>query len=121
MATAAQMAAGSSALIPYKKISAATTNATSVKAGPGFVGNIVTGNSGAAAAYLKFYDKASAPTVGTDTPVFVVRMPIAGTVAVAGTELVFAVGIAFAITALPADSDTTAVGANEVSASFGYR
>ena len=50
-------------------VSAATTNATSVKASAGIINDIVVGNNGAGVAYFKLYDKASAPTVGTDTPV----------------------------------------------------
>lgn len=48
-------------------ISAASTNATSVKASAGTLYDITAINTNAATAYLKFYDKASAPTCASDT------------------------------------------------------
>ena len=48
---------------------AATTNATSTKASAGTVYGIIVANASAETRYLKVYNKASAPTVGTDTPV----------------------------------------------------
>lgn len=50
-------------------MSAATTNATSVKASAGNLYGVHLHNSGAAAVFVKLYNKASAPVVGTDTPV----------------------------------------------------
>lgn len=102
--------------------SAATTNATSVKASAGTVYNILVSNTGAAAAYVKFYNKASAPTVGTDVPVFTLSIPASGTVCV-NPHLIgirFATGIALAITNLAADSDTTAVLAAQVKCMTSY-
>lgn len=55
--------------------SAATTNATSVKATAGNIYTITLSNNGAAAAYFKLYNKATAPTVGTDTPLDVITIP----------------------------------------------
>lgn len=37
--------------------------------------SVVTSNINAAARYLKLYNKASAPTVGTDTPVLTIPLP----------------------------------------------
>lgn len=102
----------------HKTISAASTNATSVKASAGQIYAIVAHNINAAVRYLKIYNKASAPTVGTDTPVL--TLPIPGNAAGAGFVLPVAVGvalstgIAFALTTGVADSDTGAVAANEI-------
>lgn len=52
-----------------------TTNATSAKAGPGYLHHISGYNAAAAARYLKLYNKASAPTVGTDTPFMTIYLP----------------------------------------------
>lgn len=100
-------------------ISAATTNATSVKASAGQVYSIYAHNINAAVRYLKIYNKASAPTVGTDTPVL--TLPIPGNAAGAGFALdtggmgiAFATGIALALTTGVADADTGAVAANEI-------
>lgn len=113
---------------PYKLNSAASTNATSVKGSAGQVYMITASNVGSGVAFLKLYNKASAPTVGTDTPILVFLIPVASTAANgAGTNipvpscgLAFGTGIAFAITGGAADSDTTAVGANQVIVNIGY-
>jgi hypothetical protein len=102
--------------------SAATTNATSVKASAGTVYSITASNTGAAAAFVKFYNLAAAPTVGTSVPVFTMSIPASGTVTI-NPSLVgirFATGIALAITNLAADSDTTAVAANQVKVATSY-
>lgn len=111
---------------PYKLISAASTNATSLKASAGQIYMITATNTNAAVRYLKLYNKASSPTVGTDTPVLVFAIP--GGTAGAGTNipvpaggLVFGTGIAFAITTGAADSDTGAVAANEIIINIGYK
>jgi hypothetical protein len=100
-------------------ISAASTNATSAKGSAGKVYTIIATNINAAVRYLKLYNKASSPTVGTDTPVFTIAIP--GNTAGAGivisfgdTGVNFATGIAYAITTGVADADTGAVAANEI-------
>lgn len=101
--------------------SAATTNATSVKATAGNIYTITLSNNGAAAAYFKLYNKATAPTVGTDTPVDVIPIPASGFVTVDSARGIrFATGIGFAITNLIADSDTTAVAAGQVKVHISY-
>ncbi len=52
----------------FRKLSAASTNATSLKASAGTLFALYAVNLNAAMRYVKFYDKASAPTVGTDVP-----------------------------------------------------
>jgi hypothetical protein len=109
---------------PFKLISAATTNATSVKGSVGKVFYIAAFNLNASPRYLKIYDKASAPTVGTDTPKHVFLIP--GNTAGAGFTLnlgmpaKFASGIAFALTTGITDADTGAVAANEIVVNLGY-
>jgi hypothetical protein len=100
-------------------ISAATTNATSVKASAGQVYSIYAHNINAAVRYLKLYNKASAPTVGTDVPVLTLPIPAntagAGFVLdTGGMGIAFATGIALALTTGVADADTGAVAANEI-------
>jgi hypothetical protein len=96
-------------------MSAATTNATLVKSTPGKIMGINLGNTGGAAAFLKLYDKATSPVVGTDIPVETILIP-AGTFVNYRTHATtpFALGIAYAITNLVADSDTTAVTLNQI-------
>lgn len=109
---------------PARLVSAASTNATSVKASAGAVGFIYAVNLNAAVRYLKLYNKASAPTVGTDTPIATLPIPAATTGAgftlpIPGGVL-FSTGIAFALTTGAADSDTAAVAANEIFLFLGY-
>lgn len=96
--------------------STATTNAAFIKNAAGTVYNIIASNTNASARFVKFYNKASAPTVGTDVPIITITVPANGTVhADMGTlGHRFVTGIAIAITAGSADSDTVAIGANEV-------
>jgi hypothetical protein len=109
---------------PYKLISANTTNAQSVKASAGSIGFAHVGNNGATVAYLKLYNKASAPTVGTDVPVQTYMIP--GATTGAGftlpipAGLSFATGIAIAVTGGAADADTTAVATGQVAVNLGY-
>lgn len=102
--------------------SAATTNATSIKASAGTVFGIICNNNGAAVAFVKFYNKASAPTVGTDVPVFWIAVPAGGQAefncGAYGHQ--FGTGIALAITNLVADTDTTAVAASQVKVATSY-
>jgi len=115
-------------MTPGKLISAATTNATNVKDSPGTLYLCAATNNGAAPAYIKWYDKAVPPTVGTDIPVLVFEVVANATPALgAGTNIplnskgaAFSRGLSFAITGGIADNDTTAVGAGQVILNYGY-
>lgn len=94
--------------------SAATTNATVIKASGGTIVCMSVSNVGAAIRYFKVYDKASAPTVGTDVPVKVVPLAAGSTYDLPTNLFRLNTGIAYAITGALADADTTAIGAGEV-------
>jgi|CXWL01.1.fsa_nt_gi hypothetical protein len=101
---------------------AATTNATLVKGAPGRLKSINVANGAIAAKFLKLYDLAVAPTVGTSVPVATFLIPTLGRCDLNfGAGLLFTVGIAYAITGAIADSDTTAVAANDVHGVIGYQ
>lgn len=112
----------------YKLISAATTNANNIKASAGQVYMITASSTASSPRYVKFYNKATSPTVGTDVPVYTFMIPNASNSAYgAGTNipvpaigLAFSTGISIAITGGVADSDTTAISANEVVLNVGY-
>lgn len=110
---------------PHRLISAATTNATSLKASAGQVGSIICSNVNAAMRYLKLYNLATAPTVGTSTPVHVIPIPGntagAGCVVNFGAGLEFTTGIAYALTTGITDADTGAVAASEITVSIAYK
>lgn len=101
--------------------SAATTNATVAKNKAGYITSIYASNANAAVRYLKIYNKATAPTVGTDTPVLVYAIPAAGSINFDLEGQRFSNGISYAVTTGVADSDTGAVAANEVKVSINYR
>jgi hypothetical protein len=110
----------------YHLVAANTTNATSVKASAGTLKGIQAFNSGSVVAYLKLYNKASAPTVGTDTVVKTIAIPASSTgagvvVPLPPEGLAFGTGIAFAITGLVADTDTTAVAASSINIELDYK
>lgn len=116
--------ATSGGLTPHKTISAASTNATVVKASAGQLYDIEVYNLNASPRYLKLYNKATSPSVGSDTPVRTILIP--GNTAGGGVVrsiplgLAFSTGIAFALTTGIADSDTGAVAANEIAVNLGY-
>ncbi len=82
-------------------------------------------NVNAAVRYLKLYNKASAPTVGTDTPVLTFAIP--GNTAGAGTNIPvptvginFSTGIAFALTTEATDAGSTGVALSEIVVNLAY-
>lgn len=107
---------------PSNVNSAANTNATVVKGSAGTLYNIGGSNTGAAAAFIKLYNKATAPTVGTDVPVLVLAVPAGGNVDfdLGPMGHRFSTGIGMAITNLAADTDATAVAASQVKVLTSY-
>jgi hypothetical protein len=110
--------AGQGASTTHKLISAATTNATSVKASQGVISGGSLTNTNAATRYFKLYNKASAPTVGTDTPTFTITLipnvPVNLGDFVGACGYRMSTGVAYAITGGQADNDATAIGAGDV-------
>ena len=106
----------------YTLNSAATTNAVAVKASAGTVYAVAVTNTSATVKYLKIYNKATAPTVGTDVPL--ITIPIAPTaianITWADKGLRFATGIGIATTTGIAYTDTNAVAANDLQITISY-
>lgn len=102
----------------FRLLSAASTNATSLKGSAGTLYSLYVTNSNAALRYIKFYNKATSPTVGTDVPVATFAIPASSTGAGFSISFPFgfdfATGIAYALTTGVADADTGAVAANEI-------
>lgn len=94
----------------YALTTAASTNAASVKASGGVLCELTVSNVTATAAFVKLYNKASAPTVGTDVPVVTIPCPANAITAVplGGFGKRFSTGIALAVTAAAAATDTAA-------------
>lgn len=95
--------------------SAATTNATLLKAVAGNLYGVHVSNTTSSAKFLKFYNKATAPTVGTDVPLFTIPIAPNGRVDIDFTFPVrFTLGIGIAITGAVADTDTTVTAVDDV-------
>jgi len=94
--------------------SAATTNATLVRAGSTYVFKIRGYSTRASLCYLKLYDLTVAPTVGTDVPKKTLALPPTSTFLFDTPGMVFQTGLAFAITVSPEDAATDAVALGDV-------
>ena len=101
--------------------STASTNGALILTGSSGLQAFWATNTGVAAAFVKLYNKATAPTVGTDVPEMIIPIP-AAVAGVPGVAEVtpgfnghrFPLGLGIAITGGAADSDTTAVAAGQV-------
>lgn len=111
-----QAPAVSGGLERQRIITTASTNATSIKGAPGQVYALNGTNTSGGTLFLKLYDKATAPVVGTDVPAETYALeagkPFSFTFGGQGVE--YANGIAAAITGAIADNDTTNTAANDV-------
>jgi hypothetical protein len=106
---------------PFILNSAATTNGALILTGTSGLHAFYATNIGASAAFVKLYNKATAPTVGTDVPAMVLCVPAAVggvpgvcTLPIGTQGFRFALGLGIAITGAVADNDTTAVAAGQV-------
>jgi hypothetical protein len=103
----------------YRNLSVGVTGAVA-KAAPGRLYGWHVSNAAAAAAYVKVYDKATAPTEA-DTPVLTLAIPAASAAfATVGPGIAFAAGIAVRATTAIADNSTAAPAANDVVANLIY-
>jgi len=101
--------------IPFRlPSSAAGNNATLVKASEGQVHHLIGYNSNAAVRYLKLYNKATAPTVGTDVPWLTIALPPSTAFSLPINGVQFPRGIGFGLVTGAADNDNTAPGAGEI-------
>jgi hypothetical protein len=103
-------------------VSAATTNATSVKNSAGVISMLVLTNTSAAFKYIKLCNTTTAPTVGTTTPIFNIGIPPNSTITVDTGPFAtrFSTGISYAITGAPALLDATVIAANDVLVNIAY-
>lgn len=106
----------------YSAVSTASTNAAAVKTTAGNLFEISVSNPTASAIFVKLYNKASAPTVGTDVPILTLQVAATTTQSfefgVYGKR--FATGIAIAATNGVLATDTTNAAAVGVQISASY-
>jgi hypothetical protein len=105
---------------PYILNSAASTNEVLILTGTSGLHAFYATNTGAAVAFVKLYNKATAPA-STDVPAMVIPVPAAvggvpgvATLPIGFSGFRFALGLGIRITGLVADNDTTAVAAGQV-------
>lgn len=100
----------------HHKVSAATTNATVIKASRGKIIGFSCYNTNNSIRKVAFHNTASTPTAGTTAIVWAVVVPANGSAVVhlppEGIE--FSSGIAYTMVTGVADSNSTAVGASEL-------
>jgi hypothetical protein len=104
----------------FRLNSAASNNATSVKASAGTLYSLFAVNLNAAVRYVKFYNKASAPAPATDNSLLLAVFPIPASTTGAGFSINldpgidFSTGIAYAVVTDASDTGNTSVAANEI-------
>ena len=105
----------------YRNINVGTTGAN-VKGSAGQLYGYYLYNNGTVTEYVKLYDKSSAPTVGTDTPVLTLAIP-AGSAANAhfSMGIAFSNGIGIGGTTAVADASTAAPASNDLVANLFYK
>ena len=99
------------------------TDSTNVKNAAGQLFWAFVTNTNASARYIKFYNSASAPTLGSGTPVlsFLVPPGSSGLQITAEQGLAFSAGIGYTLSTGATDADTGTVAANEIIVNLGYR
>lgn len=115
---------GTNGTSAYKLISSPGTNANNIKTSGGNLYSIIAIGLTSNVRYLKLYNKATAPTVGTDIPIMTIPIPAntqgAGVAIPFSMGVNFSAGIGIAITSGAGDTDTGAVLANDVIVNLTY-
>lgn len=105
-------------------VAANSNNSTSIKGSAGTVYSLQTSNINASTAYfIKLYDKATAPTCGTDTPVarYVIPPSNGGNNVTIPVGKAFTLGIGMCIVTGIADNDNTSVPAATILYNVDYK
>ena len=96
-------------------------NAALIKAGQTQLGGVMLHNAAASARWVRFYNKATAPVVGTDIPVCVVNLPAASSKELfLGEGFMFPLGLGISITAGVGYLDNSACALGDVQLTVDY-
>ena len=106
---------------PYHLVSAASTNATVIKASPGTVNGWFVYNSNTAARKLVFHNTTSTPTAGSSVFFAIVIPGLAAANVSLPDGINFSTGIAITTVTGLADSDNTAVALNDLIINIFYK
>jgi hypothetical protein len=106
---------------PYILNSLATTNIALILTGTSGLHAFYATNTGATPAFVKLYNKATAPVLASDVPAMIIPIaaaaagfPGVATLPIGHQGFRFALGLGIAITGAVGDTDTTAVAAGQV-------
>lgn len=105
----------------YSVVTTASTNGANIKNAAGGLYEVTVSNVTATPIFVKFYNKASAPTVGTDVPILTIAAAANSTVSLqfGATGKRFSTGISIAATGVITAADATnAVALVQISASY---
>lgn len=99
-----------------------TTNAVNVKASAGMLYGIDATNTNASVRYLRIYNSASAPTLGSGTPIYAIAIPAGAGIARSFPQGIYcSAGIGFTLSTGAADNDTNNVAADEIKLNLQYK
>lgn len=99
-----------------KLLTAASTNSTNVKGSAATLYAMAAFNDDTVPYYVKTYNKATAPTCGTDTPVHTYEIPASSsgyTLSLGAAGAAYSLGLGLCVTKAITDADTTATIANK--------
>jgi hypothetical protein len=112
----------SGGLLTYRKLASADTNLATPKASAGQLYGWYVYNNSASAKFLKIYNKASNPTLASDTPVLTIPVPATSKTEIAiPSGIALSAGLAIAATGAVGDTDTTALAANDLIINLFYK
>lgn len=103
-------------------VCAASTNATLVKSTASMIGSISVSNSDVNTFYLKLFNIATAPVVGTTVPAYVYMIPKNTTynIPIPSYGMRFDAGLSYSTTVNAATADTTAIAAGQAVVNINY-
>lgn len=106
---------GATAVARLLSAAGTSQDSTLVKNAAGYVSHITGRNNRTSSVYLKLYNKASAPTVGTDVPLVTIEIPASTAFDFAYERgSYFSAGIGFGLTTAAADNSTASVTAGDI-------
>lgn len=109
------------AILTYRKIAAADTNAALIVLGQTNVIGWHIYNNAASARFVKLYDTSTAPTVGTDTPKITIGIAANSSVTLNNSDGInFGSGVGIGIVTGIADNSTAAPSASDVAVTVFY-
>jgi len=111
-----QQATSTGGATPFHLVSAGSANNTNIKASAGSLyGYSISNTTASTTEFVKFFNKATAPVAGTDTPIWTVQIAGSTTVtAYFSTPIACSLGLGLATVTGAADNNSTGVSAGDL-------